>query len=136
MLYAGRYGFIQLFATLMVFSFTIITVINLFVLQKNGIYAVSGGEFLDGLKFQLPPADPGSDKSALLTALAAFGIIGVGASELVAYPYWCIEKGYARFTGARDDSEAWAERARGWMRVMRWDAWCSMVVYTLSLIHI
>ena len=134
MLYAGRYGFIQLFATLMVFSFTIITVINLFILQKNGIYAVSGGEFLDGLKFQLPPAEPGSDKNALLTALAAFGIIGVGASELVAYPYWCIEKGYARFTGPRDDSDAWAERARGWMRVMRWDAWCSMVVYTFATV--
>ena len=133
-LYAGRYGFIQLFATLMVFSFTIITVINLFILQKNGIYAVSGGEFLDGLKFQLPPAEPGSDKNALLTALAAFGIIGVGASELVAYPYWCIEKGYARFTGPRDDSDAWAERARGWMRVMRWDAWCSMVVYTFATV--
>ena len=133
-LYAGRYGFIQLFSTLMVFSFTIITVINLFVLQKNGIYAVSGGEFLDGLKFQLPPAEPGSDKNALLTALAAFGIIGVGASELVAYPYWCIEKGYARFTGPRDDSEAWGERARGWMRVMRWDAWCSMIVYTFATV--
>jgi len=133
-LYAGRYGFIQLFATLMVFSFTIITVINLFVLQKNGSYAVSGGEFLDGLRFQLPPAEPGSDKSALLTALAAFGIIGVGASELVAYPYWCIEKGYARFTGPRDDSDAWAQRAHGWMRVMRWDAWCSMIVYTFATV--
>ena len=118
----------------MVFSFTIITVINLFVLQKSGIWAVSGGEFLDGLKFQLPPAQPGSDKTPLLIALAAFGIIGVGASELVAYPYWCIEKGYARFTGQRDDSDAWAERARGWMRVMRWDAWCSMVVYTFATV--
>ncbi len=118
----------------MVFSFTIITVINLFVLQKSGIWAVSGGELLDGLKFQLPPAQPGSDKTPLLTALAAFGIIGVGASELVAYPYWCIEKGYARFTGPRDDSEAWGERARGWLRVLRWDAWCSMVVYTFATI--
>lgn len=133
-LYAGRYGFIQLFSTLMVFSFTIITIINLFVLQKSGIWTVSGGEFLDGLKFQLPPAQPESDKTPLLTALAAFGIIGVGASELVAYPYWCIEKGYARFTGRRDDSKAWAERARGWIRVMRWDAWCSMVVYTFATV--
>ncbi len=33
------------------------------------------------------------------TALATFGIIGVGAAELVVYPYWCLEKGYARFTG-------------------------------------
>jgi Mn2+/Fe2+ NRAMP family transporter len=133
-LYAGRYGFIQLFATLMVFSFTIITVINLFMLQKSGAFAVTGSEFLDGLKLQLPPPDPLSDKTPLWTALAAFGIIGVGASELVAYPYWCIEKGYARFTGPRDDSEAWGERARGWMRVMRWDAWCSMVVYTFATV--
>jgi len=132
-LYAGRYGFIQMFATLMVFSFTIITAINLFILQSSGAFAVSGGEFLDGLKFQLPPAG-GGDKTPLVTALAAFGIIGVGASELVAYPYWCIEKGYARFTGPRDDSDAWGERAQGWMRVMRWDAWCSMVVYTFATV--
>ncbi|MFP6694928.1 MAG: divalent metal cation transporter, partial [Pirellulales bacterium] len=37
-------------------------------------------------------------------------------------------------TGPRDDSEAWAERARGWMRVMRFDAWLSMVVYTFATI--
>jgi hypothetical protein len=70
----------------------------------------------------------------LRTALATFGIIGVGANELIAYPYWCLEKGYARFTGPRDNTAAWAERARGWMRVMRWDAWCSMVVYTFATI--
>jgi Mn2+/Fe2+ NRAMP family transporter len=68
----------------------------------------------------------------LATALATFGIIGVGAAELIAYPYWCLEKGYARFTGPREDSPAWADRARGWMRVMRWDAWCSMVTYTFA----
>ena len=53
---------------------------------------------------------------------------------MIAYPYWCLEKGYARFTGAVDKSEAWGNRARGWMRVMRWDAWCSMVVYTFATI--
>jgi Mn2+/Fe2+ NRAMP family transporter len=75
-----------------------------------------------------------SGKGSIATALATFGIIGVGASELVTYPYWCIEKGYAKFTGKRDDSPAWGERASGWMRVMRWDAWCSMFVYTFATI--
>ena len=45
-----------------------------------------------GLKFTFPAA-------ALALAFSAFGITGVGASELVAYPYWCIEKGYARGAG-------------------------------------
>ena len=37
------------------------------------------------------------------------------------YPYWCVEKGYARFVGQRDGSAAWTARARGWIRVMHLD---------------
>ena len=48
-------------------------------------------------------------------AFSAFGITGVGASELFAYPYWCIEKGYARYAGPRSDDDGWARRARGWI---------------------
>ena len=40
----------------------------------------------------------------------------MGAAELATYPYWCIEKGYARFTGPNDGSEAWVKRAHGWGR--------------------
>jgi Mn2+/Fe2+ NRAMP family transporter len=50
----------------------------------------------------------------------------------VSYPYWCIEKGYARYTGRRSDDPAWAARARGWMRVMLTDAFVSMVIYTFA----
>jgi Mn2+/Fe2+ NRAMP family transporter len=84
---------------------------------------------VEGLKFSLPS---GSGTKGLATALATFGIIGVGASELVAYPYWCLEKGYARYTGLRTDDEAWAVRARGWMRVMHIDAFVSMLLYTIA----
>jgi len=65
-----------------------------------------------------------------MTAFAAFGVIGVGAAELIYYPYWCLEKGYARHVGPKDDSPEWETRAQGWMRVLRWDAWVSMVIYT------
>jgi Mn2+/Fe2+ NRAMP family transporter len=41
-----------------------------------------------------------------------------------------LEKGYARFVGPRQQSEDWFERARGWVRVMKLDAWVSMVIYT------
>jgi Mn2+/Fe2+ NRAMP family transporter len=50
------------------------------------------------------------------------------------YPYWCLEKGYGAAVGPRDDTPAWASRARGWLRVMQLDAWASMVVYTLVTI--
>jgi len=130
----GRYGLIQTFSTVMVFLFTVITIINLISLQSTGAWAVTWDDLANGLRFRLPPLDQITGGNPLRTALFTFGIIGVGASELVTYPYWCIEKGYARFTGPRDDSEAWAERARGWMRVMRWDAWCSMVVYTFATV--
>src|SRR4029434_9377454 len=70
--------------------------------------------------------------SAVAAAVAMFGITGVGASALVAYPYWCLAKRYARHTGARDDSFGWLERARGWLRVMQVDAWVSMAIYTLA----
>ncbi|MCA9204419.1 MAG: Nramp family divalent metal transporter [Planctomycetales bacterium] len=128
----GRYGMIQSFSTVLVASFTCITVVNVVMLQRNATWAVTWPEFMHGLSFGLPSADAGSGVSPLATALATFGIIGVGASELVTYPYWCLEKGYARFTGPRDSSKQWGERAQGWMRVMRWDAWCSMVVYTFA----
>jgi manganese transport protein len=67
-------------------------------------------------------------------AFSTFGITGVGASELIAYPYWCIEKGYARAVGPRAPDEGWVVRARGWLKVMQLDAWFSMVVFTLATV--
>ncbi len=124
----GRYAVIQVVATTLVVFFVIITFANLGILQSYDAWATRWADVKHGLQFMLPP----NSDTALVTALAAFGIIGVGASELVAYPYWCLEKGYARFTGPRDGTNAWAERARGWLRVMHWDAWCSMVIYTFA----
>jgi Mn2+/Fe2+ NRAMP family transporter len=70
----------------------------------------------------------------LVTAFGAFGVIGIGASELIYYPYWCLEKGYGRHAGPDDGSAAWTERTRGWLRVMRIDAWVSFAIYTTATI--
>jgi len=70
----------------------------------------------------------------LATAFGAFGIIGVGASELIYYPYWCLEKGYARKLGPDDGTDAWKQRAKGWLRVMRIDAWVSFALYTTTTV--
>lgn len=127
----GRYGMIQSVATFLVASFTLVTIFNVWALPRFSQVSFSWPEVLDGLRFRPPPVTP-DGRSPVATALATFGIIGVGASELVTYPYWCLEKGYARFTGPREAAAAWVERARGWMRVMHWDAWCSMVIYTFA----
>ena len=132
LLYIGRYRLIQIIATVLVSIFTLVTIITLVMLQTRDTWAVRGDELVRGLSFRLPPAGQTLASNPIATALAAFGIIGVGAAELIMYPYWCLEKGYAKFTGSRDGSIQWTERARGWLRVMRIDAWLSMVVYTFA----
>jgi Mn2+/Fe2+ NRAMP family transporter len=130
LLYRGRYRMIQNVSTVLVVMFTFITIGNVIALQTTEQWHIRFSLMLDGLTFKLPESSDGI--TPLATALATFGIIGVGASELIAYPYWCLEKGYAKFTGKRSDDENWARRARGWMRVMHWDAFVSMIVYTLA----
>jgi Mn2+/Fe2+ NRAMP family transporter len=124
----GRYRLIERVSILLVGTFTVVTLLAVALLQFDPAWAISSRELASGLVPSLPSATGG--RGPLLTALAAFGIIGVGASELMIYPYWCLEKGYGAAVGPRDRSEAWARRARGWLRVMQLDAWLSMAVYT------
>jgi Mn2+/Fe2+ NRAMP family transporter len=134
LLVAGRYRLIQAVSTTMVATFTLVTIVNLCMLQSHPTWSMTWSDIIEGMRLRLPPGNIATGATPVATALATFGIIGVGASELVAYPYWCLEKGYARFTGPREPSSAWGQRARGWMRVMRWDAWCSMFVYTFATV--
>lgn len=121
LLVVGRYKLVEVASTWMVVAFTLCTMIAVIALQFTP-YAITAHHLAEGLSFKLP--------SSFTVAFAAFGIIGVGASELIYYPYWCLEKGYARQVGVADGSPAWAERARGWLRVLNADAWVSCLVYT------
>lgn len=125
LLAGGRYGRVQAVSSGMVGLFTFCTLVALVALQQTP-YAVRLEHLEQGFRFDLP-AD-------FTIAFAAFGIIGVGASELIYYPYWCLEKGYARHVGPADDSPGWVARARGWIRVMRLDAWVSLVIYTMATV--
>ena len=130
LLYLSRYNLIQTVSMVLVVSFTIITIGNVISLQSTENFSVTFNELMHGLSFQLPERIGGINP--LTTAIATFGIIGVGASELIAYPYWCQEKGYAKFTGPKDQTEKWSNRAKGWLRVMRYDAFNSMIIYTVA----
>lgn len=90
-------------------------------------FAFSGSDLARGLAFRLP-----SEHVSL--AIAAFGITGVAAGEITLYPYWCLEKGYARWAGPREDTAVWRARARGWMRVMTVDALVSLLAYTTATV--
>ena len=126
LLLGGGYERIERFAFVKVGLFTLLTVCAAAILfgQSNPI---SAADLASGLRLDLPAA-------GLATAMAVFGITGVGATELVMYPYWCVEKGYARFTGPRDGTAEWVQRARGWIRVMHIDIVCSLIIYTLATV--
>ncbi|MCY4187380.1 MAG: Nramp family divalent metal transporter [Bryobacterales bacterium] len=126
LLIAGKYVIVERVALGLVISFTALTFSCCFLLFKLPQY-FDWGAVARGLAFQ-PPA------GGMATAVAAFGITGVGATELVMYPYWCIEKGYAQYAGKRDDSRGWAQRALGWSRVMGFDVIFSMVIYTFATV--
>jgi Mn2+/Fe2+ NRAMP family transporter len=133
LLYVGRYQLIQIVATTLVATFTLVTIITLVALQTRSGWAVGGDELVRGLSFRLPPSSEAGG-FPMRTALGAFGIIGIGAAELIMYPYWCLEKGYARFSGPRDGTAGWLDRARGWIGVLNIDAWMSMVIYTFATV--
>jgi len=126
LLLLGGYRSIERITTFLVASVTLITVMCVVALPASG-YPIHWSDLQEGFAFALPAA-------GIAAAFSTFGITGVGASELYSYPYWCLEKGYARFAGPRSEDEAWARRARGWMRVLHLDAWVSMVVFTVATV--
>lgn len=132
LLLSGGYSFTEKITTLLVVSVTAITVACVIALPATG-YPFDLHEIARGFAFEFPE-DAEKRVKAIAKAFAVFGITGVGAAELYSYPYWCLEKGYARFVGPRTDDPEWARRANGWMRVMHLDAWVSMIVFTLATV--
>jgi Mn2+/Fe2+ NRAMP family transporter len=120
----GGYERVERLALVKVALFTLLTVLAAIVLVRRGD-TFSIERLATGLRFELPA-------TGFATAVAVFGITGVGATELFMYPYWCVEKGYARFVGPPDGSAARLVRARGWIRLMHADVFASMVLYTLA----
>lgn len=121
---ANRYELVENISTVLVLLVTLFAVVTVFLVQFTD-YAWTLADLGDGLRFQVAVG-------AMGVALSMFGMTGVGAGEITAYTYWCVEKGYASWTGKNDGSQDWVRRARGWIRVMKMDAWVSWVVYTIS----
>ncbi|MGE3804439.1 MAG: TIGR03067 domain-containing protein, partial [Gemmataceae bacterium] len=126
LLVTGSYRIVERVTVSLVVLFTFMTVACVLMLPYTE-NSFSWGNLAEGFTFRIP-------ESAIMAAFAMIGITGVGATELIMYPYWCIEKGYARNVGPNEETDSWLGRARGWLRVMYLDAWVSLVVYTLATI--
>jgi Mn2+/Fe2+ NRAMP family transporter len=126
LLYSDSYSFIERVAILLVVLFSVMTTLIALGLPFSP-FPYTSEQVLSGLTFAIPVG-------AIAAAVAMFGITGVGADEITFYTYWCIEKGYARYVGPNDGSEAWKRRAKGWISVMYKDAFLSWLIYTFSTI--
>ena len=124
LVFRGYYLLIEKASLVMIGAFTLFTLASLVALQRTE-FAISMQNMIDGLIPSIP-----TDQAIIFAAIGAFGITGVGGDEIMAYNYWLIEKGYAAYTGPKDDSSAWEQRAKGWIRVMYWDALLAMLAYT------
>lgn len=123
LVFGGYYQLIEKVSIVMIALFTVLTFVSLYYLQFTS-YSLSLADIGSGLGLELPAA-------AVAIAIGAFGITGVGGDEIIHYTYWCMEKGYAQFTGKNDGSEEWERRAKGWIKVMKLDAILAMLVYTI-----
>ena len=82
LLLGGGYQRIERLAMLKVGLFTMLTFLCALILMRMPNY-FSWQHLWGGLEFRLPG-------NGLATAVAVFGITGVGATELFMYPYWCV----------------------------------------------
>lgn len=123
LIFRGYYSIVERSSLVMIALFTLMAIASLVSLNYTS-YRFSFNDIISGLNFTLPPELVG-------LAFGAFGITGVGADEIIAYNYWCLEKGYAAYTGPRTDDSIWHKRAKGWIRVMYLDAIVAMIIYTL-----
>ena len=125
LLLGGGYERMERLAMVKVGLFTLITLLAAVLLMTSPSFSIA--EMATGFTFQMP-------SEGMAIAIAVFGITGVGATELYVYTYWCVEKGYARYTGPYENSDTWRKRARGWAHVMNVDVLFSMVIYTIATI--
>jgi manganese transport protein len=123
LIYKGYYSVVEKFSLFMIAMFTLLTITAVFSLKFTP-FAFSVWDVFHGQQFHL-------SGTIVTVAIGAFGITGVASDEIIAYNYWCLEKGYAAFTGPHEPTEQWRQRARGWIKVMYMDAILAMIIYTL-----
>tara|TARA_B100000963_G_scaffold217544_1_gene189713 strand:- start:1168 stop:2022 length:855 start_codon:yes stop_codon:yes gene_type:complete len=102
----------------MVLVFSFITLFIAISMQSTS-YELSINQVFSGLSFSLP-------FEHLPLALAVFGFTGISYGEIMAYTYWCLEKGYAQ--GNSDD----IQETKRWISTMQTDVWVTIFFITIG----
>ena len=118
LLYFGSYKSLEKTLLVMVLFFSFMTLIIAISMQSTD-YQVSFTQISQGLTFSFPT-------EYLPLALAVFGFTGISYGEIMAYTYWCLEKGYANNSG--ND----LEETKHWIRTMQTDVWVTVFFITLG----
>jgi Mn2+/Fe2+ NRAMP family transporter len=126
-LWQGWYRHLELLVMVLVGCFSISVFIGVFLIQGTQ-FRIAADELLSGLTFSLGDSSPKQDVAYAVISL--MGALGVAANELFMYPYWILEKGYARELGD-PASAGWTERARHWIRTIWLDAGLSTILATI-----
>ena len=124
LLWTGRYMRLERVLMVMVMSFSFLTIICAILMQTTE-YRATLDDVVSGLQFDLPLAH-------LALAVGMYGATGVAASEIAAYTYWCVEKGYPSFVGGDRQDPGWVARAKGWIRVVQLDVWVTLGILTCA----
>ena len=114
----GSYSILENILLGMVLIFSFITLVIAFSMQSTP-YEISATQVLTGLNFALP-------FEYLPLALAVFGFTGISYGEIMAYTYWCLEKGYTQ--GNAED----IQETKNWIRTMQTDVWITVFLITLG----
>ena len=118
LLYFGSYRSLERTLLAMVLFFSFMTLIIALAMQSTE-YQVNLNQISEGLSFSFPTEH-------LPLALAVFGFTGISYGEIMAYTYWCLEKGYAENTG--ND----IEEKKHWIKTMQTDVWITVFFITLG----
>ncbi|HJL95448.1 MAG: hypothetical protein CMD53_05055 [Gammaproteobacteria bacterium] len=117
-LYWGSYQNLESILLVMVLFFSFITIAIAFSMQSTE-YEVNFEQISQGLTFSFPT-------EFLPLALAVFGFTGISYGEIMAYTYWCLEKGYAQDT--RND----IQETKAWIKTMQTDVWVTVLFITIG----
>ena len=118
LLYFGSYKSLEKTLLVMVLFFSFITMIIAIAMQSTD-FQVSVAQVSSGLSFSFP-------SEYLPLALAVFGFTGISYGEIMAYTYWCLEKGYA------ENSLNNVEETKYWIKTMQTDVWVTVFFITLG----
>ena len=118
LLYFGSYRSLEKTLLAMVLFFSFMTLIIALAMQSTE-YQVNLNQISEGLTFSLPT-------EYLPLALAVFGFTGISYGEIMAYTYWCLEKGYA------EDTDNDIEEKKHWIKTMQTDVWVTVFFITLG----